>query len=342
MADRCYAVTQNGRKCGASTKSKTSKDGKCGTHSKKVWTSTLVEQRTYRGYILRSIQLDFWSADAAHYTEAQRLCDEHNDNDDSAITDAVGVIRMRAQQEHEIRRVPMALAAPAPPVPILPLPLPLPQGLGDFEQEFFGALLQQALAAPVAHIAAPAPHAVPPNQMVFTQDTQNIHRASVIVYVQDMMKRLSEVPVPPKQKTVGEILVALDLSDAAAHKVSDMYYHKDSIYEIEGAYKRALDPVWAYIKSHKERSELERRLQQELEDNIGMCAQGNLSRLINAVSGYLDGVAPPVSVGESLQNGFAVIAEKDIPLPKKLIEGRALLKKLDVPKAEWNTWLEAF
>lgn len=370
MADTCRAIQKDGRKCPHSTRSKKAKDGKCGTHAKKVWASPLEEQLHYRSHVFNSFTHLFWRADIAFMDRALNIEEANETNEDPAILDALLAIQAEARAQHDVREAefqrmnppvaplapraaplvapPAPRAAPLAPVgaaahlvaPAAPRAAPL-----AFEEEFFGenlgafdAFLQAAAAARAAPLV-PAP---PPIPQVFTADSQNIHRASVVAYVTDMMDRLATIPVPPKQKTVGEILVALDLSDRAALKLTDMYYHADSIYEIDGAYKKALDPVWAYIKGHAERAELELRLQQELEDNIGMCAQGNLSRLINAVSGYLDGVAPPVSVGERLQNGFAAIAGKSMSTLKKIQEGKELLKELNVPKDEWDTWLEAF
>jgi hypothetical protein len=112
-----------------------------------------------------------------------------------------------------------------------------------------------------------------------------------------------------------------------------------SIYEIPDAYPKALDGVWAYIRSHPEKDELYRRVKDELTDNIGMCAQGNLSRLCNILSGYLDGVIPPVAKGELIQQKISAIAmDAD---GDKVMRGRAILRELDVPEDEWEPWIEA-
>jgi hypothetical protein len=119
-----------------------------------------------------------------------------------------------------------------------------------------------------------------------------------------------------------------------------MYCDPTPIYEIENAYPQALDAVWAYITYHPEKKELYQRVKDELTDNIGMCAQGNLSRICNIVSGYLDGVEPMVSKVEEFQNKIAALAA-DQTNKNKIETAKQLLKEYDVPTNEWNVWLEA-
>jgi hypothetical protein len=69
-----------------------------------------------------------------------------------------------------------------------------------------------------------------------------------------------------------------------------------------------------------------------------MCAQGNLSRLCNILSGYIDGVAP-ISKSEILQQKISVIAAD--AEGNKVDRARTLLRELGFPEAEWGVWLDA-
>jgi len=77
-----------------------------------------------------------------------------------------------------------------------------------------------------------------------------------------------------------------------------------------------------------------------MEDNVGMCAQGNLSRLCNILSGYLDGLVFETS-GEKLQRLMAELYEQNISSDEKVIAGKKILTTLMVDRDSWNAWLEA-
>jgi hypothetical protein len=159
-------------------------------------------------------------------------------------------------------------------------------------------------------------------------------------YVEKLFSDLKKIPVPGDQKTLGEIMIHCKMLPTAEVQMVKMYHAGDSIYEHRRAYKRALDAVWAVIRTHENRAELYVRLAEEMNDNVGMCAQGNLSRICNILCGYSDAVKPPVPQGIMVQNKMAAIAgdsEGD-----KIGRAKAALRELMVPEEEWAPWIEAF
>lgn len=60
-----------------------------------------------------------------------------------------------------------------------------------------------------------------------------------------------------------------------------------------------LQHVWALIQTNPHKKELQRILKQELEASRGVCFTGRFSRLINTLTGFVDGIG--VSIGESDQ-----------------------------------------
>ena len=75
-----------------------------------------------------------------------------------------------------------------------------------------------------------------------------------------------------------------------------------------GIYGKVLDGVWQYIKNSNDKEDLCKILAQELKENVGMCLQGNLSRLCNTLAGYMDGMSQE-SVAEILGREFAIISQ---------------------------------
>jgi len=199
-----------------------------------------------------------------------------------------------------------------------------------------GILGQEHIRRMAAHLPMPQEGAV----AAFLGDNQNVHRAETVKYITDIFNKLVATQVPPEQNTLAEVIMHCKLPPQAIILLTQHYCEPVSIYEIPNAYPRALDAVWAYIKGHAEKEELYRRVRDELTDNIGMCAQGNLSRLCNILSGYIDGIAPPVPKGELIQQKLAHIAgdaEGD-----KVGRARTVLTELGVAAEEMAPWLEAF
>ncbi len=175
--------------------------------------------------------------------------------------------------------------------------------------------------------------------VVFGNDAQNVHRTATVSYIKQIFDTLMTIEVPTNQKTLGLVLTNCNLSDAATMQAVRFYTEKANIYEIDNAYPRALDAVVAYIEKHPERKELYERVTQELTDNVGMCSQGNLSRICNILSGYIDGVTPPVSKHEIMQNKISAIAMDSEG--NKIERAKAFMREIGIPETNWGPWIEA-
>lgn len=173
----------------------------------------------------------------------------------------------------------------------------------------------------------------------FVNDKQNVHRSETVTSIEKAFAQLKKVSIPKDQRTLGEILIHCRMKPEAEVQMVKFYHSGDSIYEHKNAYKRALDAVWALIRKHENKHELYLRVADEMNDNIGMCAQGNLSRICNILCGYLDEFKPPVPQGTLVQNAIAAIAmDSD---GDKIERARTKLKELLVPESEWSVWLDA-
>jgi hypothetical protein len=107
----------------------------------------------------------------------------------------------------------------------------------------------------------------------------------------------------------------------------------------EGIYGRLMDSVWQFVLHSENKDDLIKIVKSELEDNIGTCAQGNLSRLCNILSGYLDGIGSQEPVSEILGREFPKLMIID-GVQNRLDKAFELLSKLKVDNNEWNSWLE--
>lgn len=184
----------------------------------------------------------------------------------------------------------------------------------------------------------------PPDTLAaFAADTQNVHTKATVNLVQKTVDLVLAIPVPDEYqtntlKTVGEIVLACKLSKQAAAQMFRHYCSDDSIYEYgPGIYARILNSVWQFIKGSEHKDDLCSILRSEMEDNIDMCAQGNLSRLCNILSGYMESLVVETTA-EQLQRRMAEIASSDAT--DKTTQALRLLQELTIPSHEWGAWLE--
>lgn len=181
----------------------------------------------------------------------------------------------------------------------------------------------------------------------FAQDAQNVHTVEAVRQTKEIIEKIRKIPVPEEyrwnlritSKTAGEIITECKLSIHASCQMLTQYSHATAIYDIEeGIYGKTLDSAWQFIKAHPEKESLIAILKQELEDNIGMCAQGNLTRICNVLSGYMEGVAPPESLSEKLGRLLPPLMEIEDPYDR-IYTAYKILQDNGVHMDLWDDWV---
>ena len=188
----------------------------------------------------------------------------------------------------------------------------------------------------------------------FSRDTQNIHTRVVTQQTTAALDILLNANVPSDQNTLSELntcfkgLVIDSRVKTSIDKIGEICrdikrWYKVGTCRMEGdfLYKRTLDGLWSKMKTSALRKELELRLWQEMEDSLGMCCDGHISRLTNVLSGFDDAFAPQLSLAEQLQNRMAVIAGMEGGIILQVAEAMAAFKELKLPQEEWEAWVDA-
>jgi hypothetical protein len=196
------------------------------------------------------------------------------------------------------------------------------------------------------HVRAPVPAPPARELAAFAADKQNIHTTQSVNMTKEMVERVLKIAVPEEyrwnmktvSKTVGEIIADCNLTPNEMIEMANRYLGNADVYEMgKGIYGKVLDGVWQYIRNSPDKADMCRILKQELKDNIGMCAQGNLTRLCNVLAGYLDGIGPQESVNERLGRELPLLMEDE----DRITKAKTLMMSLNVPEAEWGVWLDA-
>lgn len=180
----------------------------------------------------------------------------------------------------------------------------------------------------------------------FANDRQNVHTAVVVQQVQETVRKILEIPVPQSYaastlKTPGEIMLECNLSRSAALQMMRLYSEDNNIYELgEGIYAKVLNAVWQFIKSSPDSADLKNILAVEMTDNIGMCAQGNLSRLCNILSGYIDGLQVNTKSKNEIVGELLALLMNVEDEGERISRANTILSENQIPIEERNTWLE--
>jgi len=182
----------------------------------------------------------------------------------------------------------------------------------------------------------------------FANDAQNVHTSSAVQQTKVMVDRLLKISVPPEyrwnmtecSKTPGDIIMCCKLTPKGAWQMSAKYCQDESIYDLGGGiYGKVLDAVWQYVLQSPDKADLCKILKQEMEDNIGMCAQGNLTRLCNILSGYMEGIGPQESPAEVLGRKLPMLIGVEDEV-ERLKQAYDLLMELKIPQDQWLSWVE--
>lgn len=185
-------------------------------------------------------------------------------------------------------------------------------------------------------------------------DKQSIHTSEAVELTKKNVQKILDIPVPDAYKckggisssiislTLGEVIVCCPMNVSTFVELVNRYNNDETIYEMgEGIYGRVLDGIWQFIRNHEDKDALCRILAEELKSNVGMCAQGNLTRLCNVLEGYLDGLVHRESNSEILQREFSQISTLSDET-EKLIRGRESLDRLGIINpVEREAWLSA-
>jgi hypothetical protein len=181
------------------------------------------------------------------------------------------------------------------------------------------------------------------NLAAIAQDRQNVHTEQVVAKIKKMVEIILKIPVPAEYvglKTSGEIILECNLSKRSAWQMMAKYCQDEDIYDLgQGIYGKVLNSVWQYIKASPDAADLKKILASEMEDNVGMCAQGNLSRLCNILSGYIDGINPDTKSRSEIL-GELLAPLMDLDLETRLSRARAILDQHNVDAEERLAWLE--
>jgi hypothetical protein len=113
---------------------------------------------------------------------------------------------------------------------------------------------------------------------------------------------------------------------------------KHDVLAFDTTHQTVFDHVWSYIQVHEHEDELTKRLCEEVVESKGMCSNGKITRLINSLQGFMDGLEAPVNQMEIFQNKIAKLIE--LPLTDRTAEAKKLFAEFNIPEDQHEAWLD--
>jgi len=178
----------------------------------------------------------------------------------------------------------------------------------------------------------------------FARDPESVHRSSVQDTLQQSLDFLMAVPVPTDMNAFHEILneyITANLFRIKRPVCKTLAVDLDTLSVQIGdktiLYTDLLDHLWAYIRSHTHRTTLVERLMEELEEGLDSCGNGKVSRLVNVLAGFEEGIIVAADLQEIFQAKIAALRS----LPDRLDSAQKLFREYAIPVDEQTSWLQA-
>ena len=177
----------------------------------------------------------------------------------------------------------------------------------------------------------------------FARDPESVHRSSVQNTLQQGLDCLMAIPVVPGTNTFHEILneyITANLFRSKRNICKALAVDLDTLSVQIGnrliIYTDLLDHLWAYIQAHEHKAALVKRLMEELEDGLDTCGNGKVSRLVNVLAGFEEGIS-----GTDLRSVFQMKMAALRSLPNRLHAAQELFREYAIPVDEQGSWLQA-
>lgn len=202
----------------------------------------------------------------------------------------------------------------------------------------------------IKHVPRPYVPAVPDSKRKKTLygNSQNVHSSAVQKSVSESVTALKAVaagcPDLPDD-WFAELKVAVKKHD----KVVDAWSKEKTVHSVHAmTMLELLKTTWQVIRSNESHDVLVEILRDEIEAGKKLCFTGRFSRVLNTLTGFVDGVAVQISSKEQLQGRVAALWKRlgDDPSPDAvhlaIVELYGFMEEACVDDKEETDWVAPF
>lgn len=170
-------------------------------------------------------------------------------------------------------------------------------------------------------------------------DAENVHDSKVNKNIKKLANEILKFPPNPELDVMKTIFNEIPMNDEVRAQLTYMYYRKEIFLDYgESSYRKFMDCIISYAISQPEdkKKEIFSILNNEISESIGLCFQGNISRLINVLSGFIE---IELEYIPTIQEVFAEIS-KITDKNKKFEKAIKAFDDFSIDPTEWESWLE--
>ena len=183
----------------------------------------------------------------------------------------------------------------------------------------------------------------------FVRNQQNVHTSHTVKQNTEVIEKLKTIPVSSGyrwnltscSKTPFEVGLECNLTPDATMNMVTYYCGKSQLGTPADTkqYGQVLDGMWQFVKNSPHKEDLCKIIKSELQDSIGMCPMGNVSRVCNVLAGYMDGVTQTESLNEKLGNLFSPLMNIT-DVNERMRQATKILRENNVSRVHWKTWTD--
>jgi hypothetical protein len=173
-----------------------------------------------------------------------------------------------------------------------------------------------------------------------SSDPENVHDSKVNKNIKKLATEILKFTPSEDLDVMKTIFNEMVMNDEVRAQLTYMYYNKDSFLDYgESSYRKFMDCIVSYALSQSEekKKEIFDIMVREINDSIGLCFQGNISRLINVLSGFIEIELEYQPTIHEIFAEISKIEDKNIKFEKAI----KTFDEFNVPYTEWSSWLEA-
>jgi hypothetical protein len=189
------------------------------------------------------------------------------------------------------------------------------------------------------------------------ENKQTVHIQSINDSVSKSIKKILELTKNIEEyynnNYIGEILYEfygvyifrIFIYSYNIRQIEKMIKDKSIHSKMHITYNNLLVRVWQIIKNHPEKNNLIERLKNEIHDSFTYCFTGRINRLVNTLSGFVEGIKVTISEKEEVQNEIAIIirnfGEKNISKENALKKINEVFNGRNLDEKYKKSWIDA-
>jgi hypothetical protein len=190
-----------------------------------------------------------------------------------------------------------------------------------------------------------------PAKKTIAEQGQNVHNSDIQDSFSDCVKIIMNSEEPKNPNYLNSfyyyyILDGLNISNNLLfiNHVKHMCETDTSIVSRNGVtYGEIFERIWAITQAHEHKNEIRSILREDVYNARNVCFTGKVTKLVNSLSGFVDGISVGYSVKEQINNRVIMIMRENEDTPLLIKDKvKEALNELKIPEDKQHEWLDQF